>query len=70
MRYVYTERIINARALQLSHDQIQVLKIVPYIRRHSLKENVAVYKDLNIEFVTKKSFCHENALINAVKECN
>ena len=24
--------------------------------------NVAVYKDLNIEFVTKKRFCHENAV--------
>ena len=27
-----------------------------------LKVNVAVYKDLNIEFVTKKGFCHENAV--------
>ena len=24
--------------------------------------NVSVYKDLNIEIVTKKSFCHENAV--------
>ena len=30
--YVYTEQIINARALRLSHDRMQVLKIVPYIR--------------------------------------
>ena len=35
MRYVYTEQIINACALRLSHDWMQVLKIVPYIRRHS-----------------------------------
>ena len=28
----------------------------------TIKGNVAVYKDLNIEFVTKKSFCHENAV--------
>ena len=27
-----------------------------------IKVNVAVYKDLNIEFVTKKRFCHENAV--------
>ena len=27
-----------------------------------LKGNVTVYKDLNIEFVTKKSFCNENAV--------
>ena len=26
-----------------------------------IKVNVAVYKDLNIEFVSKESFCHENA---------
>ena len=36
MCYVYMERIINARALRLSYDRMQVLKIVPYIRRHSL----------------------------------
>ena len=28
-----------------------------------VKGNVAVYKDLNIEFVTKKSFCYENASV-------
>ena len=28
-----------------------------------LKENVAVYKDLNLEFVTKNSFYHEFAAI-------
>ena len=33
MCYVYTERIINARALRLSHDRMQVLKIVPYIMK-------------------------------------
>ena len=27
-----------------------------------IKVNVAVYKDLNIEFVSKESFCHENAV--------
>ena len=27
-----------------------------------IKGNVAVYKDLNIEFVTKKSFCHKNTV--------
>ena len=27
----------------------------------SVKGNVAVYKDLNLEFVTKNSFCHEFA---------
>ena len=26
-----------------------------------LKGNVAVYKDLNLEFVTKNSFCHKFA---------
>ena len=35
---VYTERIINARASRLSHDRMQVLKIVPCIRRHSLQK--------------------------------
>ena len=28
--HVSTERIINARVLQLSHDRMQVLKVVPY----------------------------------------
>ena len=31
-----------------------------------VKGNVAVYKDLNLEFVTKNSFCHEFA----ARKCN
>ena len=27
-----------------------------------IKGNVAVYKDLNLEFVTKNSFCHKFAV--------
>ena len=34
MCYVYTERIINARALRLSHDRMQDLKIVPYNNKY------------------------------------
>ena len=33
---------------------------------HPIKGNVAVYKDLNLEFVTKNSFCHEFA----ARKCN
>ena len=41
-------------------------KYLTLYSRH-IKGNVAVYKDLNIEFVTKNSFCHKLLQENAIK---
>ena len=57
-----TIRYVDQCECTYVHVHVHVRKTCGYY----LKGNGSVYKGLNLEFVTKKRFCHENA----VSECN